>query len=292
MDHGSSVGWSGIHRNMWHQVQKWNVMGLSQCVGSRRIRPHTLLHMTALRVSKDRTGSKWKKKMARWERNGKMQLVNDWCWLKKRLLLIPWEDVEGVSWLTCVPHVWNRALTCIYDMASAREILGSRPLTQTSSEYKWTCAPLLEGKTVGHLCGYFKRDFNSMALHKQQLLYSKPFRLIVWIFSDWIHSTQCFCWRQQWAIMLTSVGVGVDLRFWMASALAIIKCLQRCWACESLWQLLDWVHGEKKYCSGYFLLHHLLVLLQLFLGAAFCCSVHQPSSLAVCFLLLLCIKQR
>lgn len=130
MDHGSSVGWSDIHRNMSHQVQKWNViMGLSQHLGSgRRIRPHTSLHMTALRVSKDRTGSEWNKKMARWERNGKMQLVNGWCWLKRMPLLIPWEDVEGMSWHTCVPHVWNRALTCIYDMASGREILGSRPL--------------------------------------------------------------------------------------------------------------------------------------------------------------------
>lgn len=144
-------------------------------------------------------------------------------------------------------------------------------MTQNSSEYKWTCAPLLEGKIIGCLYGYLKKNFNSTALKKQHLLYSKYFRLIVWISCLWIQSTQCFSRGQQQAIPLTSVAAGVDLRFWMALALANIVCLQ------SFWQLLGWVQSEKKYCSGYFLLHPLLIPLQLFLCATFCSSIHRPN---------------
>lgn len=99
-------------------------------------------------------------------------------------------------------------------------------MTQNSSEYKWTCAPLLEGKIIGCLYGYLKKKINSTALNKQQLLYSKYFRLGVWISCLWIQSTQCFSPGQQQAIPFTSVAAGVDLRFWMALALAIVVRLQ------------------------------------------------------------------
>lgn len=64
------------------------------------------------------------------EKDGKMR--KEWLTAGGYWLVTAKEKASAHSMVgcldSCVPHVWSRALTCIYDMANEREILGSRPL--------------------------------------------------------------------------------------------------------------------------------------------------------------------
>jgi len=72
-------------------------------------------------------------------------------------------------------------------------------VTQNSSEYKWTRASLLEGKPIGCLFGYPKRDFNSIALNKEAVALFNIFQ---------INSLGFFCLNTEYMVFLLRAAVN------------------------------------------------------------------------------------